>query len=214
VLNGCFYKVCHLLCDRNLPSSFPKFVRPWHTVKQRKFILTISLMMEASTSETLVNFYQTTPDYTAQQPRRQPSSYSPPWEPQILHKYISLHGVHKFVFSIIRITQSSLRYIIWNDTSLISTHSMNELYSVLKLVNKRFFWHFKGTFSTPQQDVGQRNAIRFLLVNIIQTSLYLASMQIFVYLSKTEKNMENLKGHLNKLTHVFQHLTPQHWQQT
>jgi hypothetical protein len=33
----------------------------------------IALMTEAaSTSETLVNFY-----YTAQQPRRQPSSYSP-----------------------------------------------------------------------------------------------------------------------------------------
>jgi hypothetical protein len=73
--------------------------------------LLITLMMKtASTSETSVNFYQRwlrpharlthrpddggskdlwnvgkrLPDYTALQPRRQPSSYSPPWEPQIL----------------------------------------------------------------------------------------------------------------------------------
>jgi hypothetical protein len=35
----------------------------------------------SSTSKTSVNFQ---PDYTALQPRRQPSSYSPPWEPEIL----------------------------------------------------------------------------------------------------------------------------------
>jgi hypothetical protein len=40
--------------------------------------LPIALMMEAaSTSETSVNFYRTT--------RRQPYSYSPPWEPEISH---------------------------------------------------------------------------------------------------------------------------------
>jgi hypothetical protein len=46
------------------------------------WVVAIDLMMEsARTSETLVNFYQTTRRYN---PRRQPSSYSPPWEPQIL----------------------------------------------------------------------------------------------------------------------------------
>jgi hypothetical protein len=39
-------------------------------------IRAIAMMMKARTSETLVNVYQT--DYTAWQPRRQPSSYSPP----------------------------------------------------------------------------------------------------------------------------------------
>jgi hypothetical protein len=41
----------------------------------------IVLMMEAAnTSETSENVYQ---DYTTQQPRRQPPSSSPPWEPEI-----------------------------------------------------------------------------------------------------------------------------------
>jgi hypothetical protein len=31
------------------------------------------------------------PDYTVLQPRRQLSSYSPPWEPQILHKVFVFH---------------------------------------------------------------------------------------------------------------------------
>jgi hypothetical protein len=41
----------------------------------------LRLMETARTSETLVNFYQTTRRYNI---RRQPSSYSPPCEPQIL----------------------------------------------------------------------------------------------------------------------------------
>jgi hypothetical protein len=35
-------------------------------------------------SKDLWNVGKLLPDYTALQPRRQPSSYSPPWEPQIL----------------------------------------------------------------------------------------------------------------------------------
>jgi hypothetical protein len=47
-----------------------------------KLLPLIALMMAAaSTSE---NECKLLPDYTALQPRRQPSSYSPPWEPQIL----------------------------------------------------------------------------------------------------------------------------------
>jgi hypothetical protein len=38
-------------------------------------------------SKDLWNVGKLLPDYTALQPRRQPSSYSPPWEPQILLKH-------------------------------------------------------------------------------------------------------------------------------
>jgi hypothetical protein len=37
-------------------------------------------------SKALWNVGKLLPDYTALQPRRQPSSYSPPWEPQIPNK--------------------------------------------------------------------------------------------------------------------------------
>jgi hypothetical protein len=55
------------------------------------------------------------PDYTALQPRRQPSSCSPPWEPQILH----LDGFHReqkeqprFLF--IQFVTTALGTYIWN----------------------------------------------------------------------------------------------------
>jgi hypothetical protein len=34
-------------------------------------------------SKHLWSFGEFIPDYTVQQPKRQPSSYSPPWEPEI-----------------------------------------------------------------------------------------------------------------------------------
>jgi hypothetical protein len=43
-------------------------------------------------SKDLWNFGKLLPDYTALQPRRQPSSYSPPWEPQILLCPLVLSG--------------------------------------------------------------------------------------------------------------------------
>jgi hypothetical protein len=42
----------------------------------------IALMMEAA-SVSVWNVGQLLPDYTVQHPRRQPSSYSSPWEPEI-----------------------------------------------------------------------------------------------------------------------------------
>jgi hypothetical protein len=41
-------------------------------------------------SKNLSNVGKLLPDYTALQPRRQPSSYSPPWEPQILLRSLLL----------------------------------------------------------------------------------------------------------------------------
>jgi hypothetical protein len=50
-------------------------------------------------SKVLWNFGKFIPDYTAQQPRRQPSSYQLPWEPQILlrENYPSLGHPHSLV---------------------------------------------------------------------------------------------------------------------
>jgi hypothetical protein len=52
-------------------------------------------------SKDLSNVGELLPDYTAQQPRRQPSSYSPPWEHQILLvlKVLLLftHWITKFI---------------------------------------------------------------------------------------------------------------------
>jgi hypothetical protein len=42
-------------------------------------------------SKDLWNVGTTLPDYTVLQPRRQPSSYSPPWEPQILLRKEAVH---------------------------------------------------------------------------------------------------------------------------
>jgi hypothetical protein len=43
-----------------------------------------SVVSTRSEDGCFVEVYKLLPDYTALQPRRQPSSYSPPWEPQIL----------------------------------------------------------------------------------------------------------------------------------
>jgi hypothetical protein len=40
-------------------------------------------------------------DYTTQQPRRQPSSYSPPWEPEISQ----INPVHKFIHALFLLEQ-------------------------------------------------------------------------------------------------------------
>jgi hypothetical protein len=45
-------------------------------------------------SKDLWNFGKPVPDYTALQPRRQPSSYSPPWEPQMLLTLQCFHVEH------------------------------------------------------------------------------------------------------------------------
>jgi hypothetical protein len=57
----------------------------------------IALMMDAR--KHLWNFCKLLPDYTAQQPRRQPSSYSPQWEPQIsrLYKKIPRTQLHSCI---------------------------------------------------------------------------------------------------------------------
>jgi hypothetical protein len=44
-------------------------------------------------SKDLWNVGKLLPDYTALQPGRQPSSYSPPWEPQILTKTSPLNNL-------------------------------------------------------------------------------------------------------------------------
>jgi hypothetical protein len=53
-------------------------------------------------SKDLWNVGELLPDYTALQPRRRPSSYSPPWEPQIQHCFFVLFvrwGMHTKVWS-------------------------------------------------------------------------------------------------------------------
>jgi hypothetical protein len=48
-------------------------------------------------SKDLRNVGKLLPDYTALQPRRQPSSYSPPWEPQILQNNQSCSWIPTFL---------------------------------------------------------------------------------------------------------------------
>jgi hypothetical protein len=88
---------CSLLgCDdvwtcRRLPTKMAVFwvVAPCSLVEI--YIAIIALVMKAArTSETLVNFYQTTRCYNPED--SQPSSYSPSWEPQILLGYQRFGG--------------------------------------------------------------------------------------------------------------------------
>jgi hypothetical protein len=51
-------------------------------------------------SKDLWNVGKTIPDYTVLQPRRQPSSYSPPWKPQILLNDASFHIEQCFYFDV------------------------------------------------------------------------------------------------------------------
>jgi hypothetical protein len=62
-------------------------------------------------SKHLWNVGKLLPDYTAQQPRRQPSSYSPPWEPQI-----SLSHVNVFCSSYL---MSKFRMMSYNKFSVV-----------------------------------------------------------------------------------------------
>jgi hypothetical protein len=59
-------------------------------------------------SKDLWNVGTTLPDYTVLQPRRQPSSYSPPWEPQILLRVFFFSvtvGSHWFYWDTLFATQ-------------------------------------------------------------------------------------------------------------
>jgi hypothetical protein len=63
----------------------------------------IALMMEAaSTSEIPVN-------YTVQHPRTQSSLYLPPWEPEILHLFNSLHNHMDFIWKVV--TDVNVRFM-------------------------------------------------------------------------------------------------------
>jgi hypothetical protein len=52
------------------------------------------------------------PDYTALQPRRQPSLYSPPWEPQVLDFVYSRQSASNFTLHIYFSTSFKTKFII------------------------------------------------------------------------------------------------------
>jgi hypothetical protein len=108
------YECCSVRC----------FVELWATL--------IALMMEAArTSETLVKFL---PDYVVLQPRRQPSSYSLPWEPQII------------LFLFFFISYSCSYYCRWY--SLFA--SIIDCSFVSFKINNNFQFHFRsGDYSWP-----------------------------------------------------------------
>jgi hypothetical protein len=54
------------------------------------------------------------PDYTALQPRRQPSSYSPPWEPHILHGVILNGRLNHITEHIPEQCMQNLRWTKWH----------------------------------------------------------------------------------------------------
>jgi hypothetical protein len=93
-----FVSSCHV--DLQVNTNIPAFGETYYlhnedgcllgccTVQSGRVVPTFqrSLLPPASgRCETIWNVGTTLPNYTVLQPRRQPSSYSPPWKPQILH---------------------------------------------------------------------------------------------------------------------------------
>jgi hypothetical protein len=64
-------------------------------------------------SKDLWNAGKLLPDYTALQPRKQPSSYSPPWEPQILHNMFCFYVGAMFISHIEGFEKRVLSRILW-----------------------------------------------------------------------------------------------------
>jgi hypothetical protein len=79
--------------------------------------------------------YLLLPDYTALQPRRQPSSYSPPWEPQILQFTSDLLSVHAVY------TPYKYKYV-WNPVHKMSQVGTKEHPNISE--NQHSF-HFSST---------------------------------------------------------------------
>jgi hypothetical protein len=72
----CLLRRCTVSCGRNIP-TFQRRLLPQSSQKR------VNHRPDDGGSKILWNIGKLTPDYTAQQPRRQPSSYSSPWEPEI-----------------------------------------------------------------------------------------------------------------------------------
>jgi hypothetical protein len=83
-----------------MPGSYSYTTRPHNLLKMTAFWDNRNLV-EVGGSKHLWNVGKLLPDYRAQHPRRQPSSYSPPWEPEISQ----IVGLFNFVFYIAQITQ-------------------------------------------------------------------------------------------------------------
>jgi hypothetical protein len=79
-------------------------------------------------SKDLWNVGKTLPDYTVLQPRRQPSSYSPPWKPQILHvnTLINPRNYPKVLGEKSKVTHYAIFYISTVNWHLLSPNILLE----------------------------------------------------------------------------------------
>jgi hypothetical protein len=99
------------------------------------------------------------PDYMALQPRRQPSSYSPPWEPQILLSELSYYHwlgyrwdlsllcSHKSVILLLKMKYGATQRMFIVETFIRKKFSKNFLCKLSRQIHAIFLKPYMGTWS-------------------------------------------------------------------